>query len=206
MGEEEQYRGQIEEYLLWSQESLAWGELCPHGPGCLCSRWRMWCQQWGFNPPCPTTRAPGDAGTEAKPDMNQEQRCSCSQPCAWTQHTHKEWDFLGLRSQGNVYTTCGKLGLRYRAAHCADFPAQELVSTQECKPKASWTFCILCFYHAILLIHFHVFWGICVFFIQIYPISPLLVRLIGRWLYLPFHRIWENMLCEQPWFVYKLLL
>lgn len=117
----------------------------------------------------------------------------------------KEWDFLGLRSQGNVYTTCGRLGLRYRAARCADFPAQELVSTQECKPKASWTFCILCFYHAILLIHFHVFWSICAFFIQVYPISPLLVRLIGRWLYLPFHRIWENMPCEQPWFVYKLL-
>lgn len=117
----------------------------------------------------------------------------------------KDWDFLGLRSQGNVYTTCGRLGLRYRAASCADFPAQELVSTQECKPKASWTFCILCFYRAILLIHFHVFWSICVFFFQVYPISPLLVRLIGRWLYLPFHRIWENMPCEQPWFVYKLL-
>lgn len=26
--------------------------------------------------------APGDAGTEAKPDMTQEQNCSCSQPCA----------------------------------------------------------------------------------------------------------------------------
>lgn len=202
MGEQEQYRVLIEGYLLWPQKSLAWAELCLMGQGVSAADEGVGVSRMVWTHPellvMPVQRP-------SQTWLRSSIALAHSPVPEHSISTKKKWDFLGLRSQGNVYTTCGRFGPSYRAAHCADFPAQELVSTQECKPKASWTFCILCFYHAILLIHFHVFWSICVFFIQVYPISPLLVRLIGRWLYLPFHRIWENMPCEQPWFVYKLL-
>jgi len=49
----------------------------------------------------------------------------------------EKWDFLGWWNQGNIYTIRGRLGLRYIAAHCVDFLTQELISTNQSKPKAS---------------------------------------------------------------------
>lgn len=76
-------------------------------------------------------------------------------------HEHRvlteRWDFSGPWNQGNVYTTRGRLRLKYMAVHCVDFPAQELISTHESKPKASQIFSLSCLYHTILLTRLQMF-------------------------------------------------